>query len=91
MCGSINLLPRLPTPATSHPSFFTILHQKLTESDLRITMNDIEKSSKGDTSTSYVHTPAASLPEEDIYDDPNYDAVFGMRKEGQVDYKSVGW
>jgi hypothetical protein len=24
-------------------------------------------------------------------DDPEYDAVFGERKEGQVDYKSVGW
>jgi hypothetical protein len=54
-------------------------------------MSDIEKSSKGDPSTSYVVTPRGSLPGEDLYDDPNYDAVFGVRKEGQVDYKSVGW
>jgi hypothetical protein len=54
-------------------------------------MSDIEKSSKGDPSTSYVVTPRGSIPGEDLYDDPNYDAVFGVKKEGQVDYKSVGW
>lgn len=25
------------------------------------------------------------------FDDPEYDAVFGQRVEGRVDYRSVGW
>ena len=48
-------------------------------------MNDIEKR---DTDA-YVVDASAPSPKFDEH--PEYDAVFGEMKEGQVNYRSVGW
>jgi hypothetical protein len=54
-------------------------------------MDAIEKGHKV-TAQSYVldTVDGSSTPKYDI-DDPSRDAVFGERKEGQVNYRSVGW
>ncbi|WVQ81555.1 hypothetical protein IAT38_003679 [Cryptococcus sp. DSM 104549] len=46
-------------------------------------MNDLEKTYGSEEQT-------VPVKDADI-NDPQYDAVFGERKEGQVDYRSVGW
>jgi hypothetical protein len=50
--------------------------------------DDVEK----DTAQSYVLEPTGegSGPAYDI-DDPTHDAVFGEKKEGHTNYRSVGW
>ena len=52
-------------------------------------MSDIEKGSK-DQSAVYIEGKDGPIIEE-VHVDPDVDAVFGVRKEGEVDYKSVGW
>jgi hypothetical protein len=51
-------------------------------------MSDFEKSSNKDyNTTTYVTEGGKGV----AIDDPEYDAVFGKREEGQVNYKSMGW
>jgi hypothetical protein len=52
-------------------------------------MSDIEKNLKSGVDASSRVAPMSDHSSK--VDDPEYDAVFGERKEGQVDYKSVGW
>ncbi len=54
-------------------------------------MADFEKQEKGHPAT-YIETPTSSIPAvEQDKEDGDYDAVFGYRQEGHVDYKSMGW
>jgi hypothetical protein len=50
-------------------------------------MSSLEKMDSKEQSVTYVTERRSS---SEVQPD-DYDAVFGERKEGQVDYKSVGW
>ncbi|WWD21798.1 hypothetical protein CI109_106286 [Kwoniella shandongensis] len=51
-------------------------------------LNDVEKNYAGEPTT--IPVTDTIDPKYDI-DNPEYDAVFGEIREGQVNYKSVGW